>query len=197
MTAALAPAQILNVHVTYADTGEPVPHAALKVIGQPRAGRHGRRIRDRRRGTVPREFLPGRWHLQRLGLSPGRTALPHRPQAYRLAQRPLEQSGRPRLASWHRDPRQGHRGGLRQARPGSDCRLLLPRGTAEPGKAWASIPVPHPMARFNSGPRTPRVTSSSRAPTTITCSSPSATGQSIKVSRAAPGSMRMPTSCST
>ncbi|MGP0065668.1 MAG: hypothetical protein ACLQGP_18950 [Isosphaeraceae bacterium] len=32
MTAALAPAQILNVRVTYADTGEPVLHAALKVM---------------------------------------------------------------------------------------------------------------------------------------------------------------------
>jgi RNA polymerase sigma factor (sigma-70 family) len=32
LTAALAPAQILNVRVTYADTGEPVPHAPLQVM---------------------------------------------------------------------------------------------------------------------------------------------------------------------
>jgi hypothetical protein len=32
LTAALAPAQILNVRVTYADTGEPVPHAPLRVM---------------------------------------------------------------------------------------------------------------------------------------------------------------------
>ncbi len=32
MTAALVPPQILNVRVTYADTGEPVPHAPLEVM---------------------------------------------------------------------------------------------------------------------------------------------------------------------
>ena len=32
MTAGLAPAQIVNVHVTYADTGKPVPHAPLRVM---------------------------------------------------------------------------------------------------------------------------------------------------------------------
>ena len=31
VTAALVPARILNVHVTYADTGQPVPHAPLRV----------------------------------------------------------------------------------------------------------------------------------------------------------------------
>ncbi len=40
LTAALAPAQILNVRVTYADTGEPVPHAPLEVMAiRGRAGR--------------------------------------------------------------------------------------------------------------------------------------------------------------
>jgi RNA polymerase sigma factor (sigma-70 family) len=32
MTAALAPSQIINVRVTYADTGKPVPHAPLRVM---------------------------------------------------------------------------------------------------------------------------------------------------------------------
>ncbi len=41
LTLALAPAQILNVRVTYADTGEPVPHAPLEVMAsRGRAGRH-------------------------------------------------------------------------------------------------------------------------------------------------------------
>ncbi len=35
VTAALAPPQIVNVRVTYADTGQPVPHAPLQVHGRP------------------------------------------------------------------------------------------------------------------------------------------------------------------
>ena len=40
LTAGLAPAQILNVRITYADTGEPVPHAPLEVMAS--RGRAGR-----------------------------------------------------------------------------------------------------------------------------------------------------------
>ena len=38
VTAALVPPQIVNVRVTYADTGKPVPHAPLRVHGQPGGG---------------------------------------------------------------------------------------------------------------------------------------------------------------
>ena len=69
MTAALVPAQIITGRVTYADTGKPVPHAQLEVISSQGQGRHPRRIRDRRRGTVPRESAAGRPLLQRHGLS--------------------------------------------------------------------------------------------------------------------------------
>ena len=78
--------------MTYADTGEPVPHAPLEVTAS--RGRVGlrRRIRDRRRWAVPRQSSAGRPHLQRLGLSPGGAALPHRHERLDWPKGALEQS---------------------------------------------------------------------------------------------------------
>ena len=52
LTAALAPAQIVNVRVTYADTGQPVPHCPAPGVGQPGEGRQ--------RSTNPRRTTQGR-----------------------------------------------------------------------------------------------------------------------------------------
>ena len=101
VTAALAPPQILNVRVTYADTGQPVPHSPLQV----RAGRGRLLIDESETDDEGRPAsIPGRRNaLRRHGLSPGRAAVSHCQRAGRLAQR--LRSSRPSIspcrgASW-------------------------------------------------------------------------------------------------
>ena len=92
VTAALAPSQIVNVRVTYSDTGKPVPHAPLRVTAS-----RGRILmvdqsETDAEGLCPREFLAGGPYLRLSGLFSGRPAVPHGPREPRLAQGALEQS---------------------------------------------------------------------------------------------------------
>ena len=58
VTAALAPPQIVNVRVTYADTGQPVPHAPLRVTAS--QGRVARSTNPRPTPTGGPASIPGR-----------------------------------------------------------------------------------------------------------------------------------------
>ena len=199
MTAALAPSQIVTGRVTYADTGEPVPHAPLGVMAGRGRVRHCRRFRDRRRRAVPRQFLAVGPHLHRLGLFRPTGSL---------------------TSSASGEPRRGPRGRVEQS-----LDLALPRGVLIHGKVTeegSGKPVPGatvelrrswgpggsgnrehrsrtaPMARSSSAPSPSRVTSSSGAPATITCSRTIGyRDDSAKASRAAGGSTRTPSSHST
>ena len=184
MTAALAPAQIITGRVTYADTGKGslMPRSG---DGQPGEGRHPRRFETDDEGRFRVNPPPA-------DRSYNVTAFPPEGQPYLIASeapRVAQGSGRavprPRLAARRIDPRQGHRGGLRQARRGGDRRLCVSRRAAESGEPERRRQRPHPTARFSSGSSPARVTSSSRAPATITCSRRSAIGCSSKASRAA------------
>ena len=123
LTAALAPAQIINVRVTYADTGKPVPHAPLEVMAS--RGRVG--MLAEFETDAEGRFRVNSWPADR---SYNVSAYPPEgqpylidSQAYRVAQGRARAVPRPRLTAGRLDPRQGHRGGLRQARRGGDRRL--------------------------------------------------------------------------
>ena len=130
LTAALVPAQILTGRVTYADTGRPVPHAPLEVSA------------SRGRVAIPAEFETDDEGRFRMNPPPADrsyriTAFPPQGQPYliavkrlRVAQGSARAVAGPRLAARCIDPRQGHRGGLRQAGHGGDRRLFLSWGTA-------------------------------------------------------------------
>ena len=191
VTAALTAPQIVNVRVTYADTGQPVPHAPLRVIGRPGGDRTFRRIRDRRRRAGPHQFLSDgdadtiSWPFPRkdshtswpAGVSAGPEARSSRPSTSAF-------SG----ASWSRA------GSLRRA-PASLSRGPWSTSPCAGGR-WARIrscpSIPIPTAHSGSEPSPRRDTSSCGVRTTLTCSRPSAPGWSGKASRAATGATRTP-----
>ena len=108
VTAALAPPQIVNVRVTYADTGQPVPHAPLRVL----ASRGRVAMVDESEtdadGAGPHQFLAGGPLLRRHGLSPGGAAVPHRQRACRVAQGRARADPQHRLTAGRPGPWQGH-----------------------------------------------------------------------------------------
>ena len=193
MTAALAPAQIVNVRVTYADTGKPVPHAPLEVM----ASRGRVAMVDESETDAEGRSRVNSWPADR---AYSFTAYPPEGQPYLIA------SGR---VEWPK-------GALEQS-----LDLALPRGVLIHGKVTeegSGKPVPGATVDFvaraerqngqseqhprrdrirrlvSTRGRCPaRVTSSSGAPATITCSRRSAIGWSSKASRAAAGSTRTPT----
>ncbi len=114
--------------------GRAGPSCPARGDGQPGQGRPARRIRDRRRGAVPRESSAGRPHLRRLGLSPGRPALPHRPRSASSGPRgrsssPSTSPCRAACRSAARSPRRAPA----SPSPGRSSRTTPGRGSGQPG----------------------------------------------------------------
>ena len=107
VTAALAPPQIVNVRVTYADTGQPVPHALLRVV----AGRTGGGSLDESEtdadGRSRINSWPGRGY-DFMRLSAGRTAIPRGQGEARLAQRRARADRQHQSSAGGSGPGQGH-----------------------------------------------------------------------------------------
>jgi protocatechuate 3,4-dioxygenase beta subunit len=189
VTAALAPPQIVNVRVTYADTGQPVPHAPLLVTAA-----QGMTVYKDESETD----ADGRARINSLPTDRGYSimAYPSEGQPYLVA------SGG---ADWPKGALEQtfsislQRGVLVQGKvprraPASLCRgpwSTSPR--ARRGARVRSCPsIPIPTAHSGSEPSPRRDTSSCGVRTTLTCSRPSAPGWSGKASRAAIGSTRTP-----
>ena len=153
ITAALAPAQIVNVRVTYADTGQPVPHAPLRVMAS--QGRAGRLDESETDGDGRARI--NSWPADR---SYGITAYPPEGQPYLIASgQSRVAQGRPRAGPRHRPaarragPRQGHRGGLRPAGRGGAGGFRHPSRADRPGSEHRpSIPVPTARSSLGAEP---------------------------------------------
>jgi hypothetical protein len=125
MTAALVPAQMLVGRVTYADTGKGVPHAPLEVASIQRAFYSLSEFETDAEGRFRVNPRPSERGFRITAFPPRGPALPRRREAGRVAQGSGRTIRRPRLTARRLDPRQGHRGGFRQARRRGERRLSL------------------------------------------------------------------------
>ena len=116
VTMALQPAQIITGHVTYADTGKPVPHALLDF----RNGVDGRVtwFQTDEDGQFRVNPSPGDRFIVRASPPAGQPYVATS-KRFDWPKGAIEHSLEPVPAPGHADPRQGHRGRLQPSHPGA------------------------------------------------------------------------------
>ena len=131
--------------------GQAGPSCPARGDGQPGAGRHVDESETDAEGRFRINPAPADRCYSVTAYPPEGQPYLIATKASRLAQGRARAVPQPRLAARRLDPRQGHRGGLRQARPGGDRRVHHPRGRSR-HRSWSIVrPIPQSDGSFQLG----------------------------------------------